>query len=74
MLLTSDLKRETWNFLMKQLSEEYTETLTSLDDATSRSVGDAKSETSGDHDPPEVREARALALRYRLPYVDLLPP
>src|SRR5687768_3623473 len=59
---------------MKQLSEEYTETLTSLDDATSRSAGDAKSEISGDHDPPEVREARALALRYRLPYVDLLPP
>ncbi|HEX8494682.1 MAG TPA: GspE/PulE family protein [Pyrinomonadaceae bacterium] len=26
------------------------------------------------HEPPEVREARTLALRYRLPYVDLLPP
>lgn len=25
-------------------------------------------------DPPEVREARALAMRYRLPYIDLLPP
>ncbi|MBA2731765.1 MAG: type II/IV secretion system protein [Acidobacteria bacterium] len=27
-----------------------------------------------DNDPPEVREARSLARRYRLPYVDLLPP
>ncbi len=27
-----------------------------------------------DKDPPEVREARALAMRYRLPYIDLLPP
>jgi type IV pilus assembly protein PilB len=27
-----------------------------------------------DKDPPEVREARALAARYRLPYIDLLPP
>lgn len=26
------------------------------------------------NDPPEVREAKRLALRYRLPYVDLLPP
>jgi type IV pilus assembly protein PilB len=26
------------------------------------------------HEPPEVREARVLARRYRLPYVDLLPP
>jgi type IV pilus assembly protein PilB len=27
-----------------------------------------------ENDPPEVREARALAQRYRLPYIDLLPP
>ncbi len=27
-----------------------------------------------DKDPPEVKEARALAMRYRLPYIDLLPP
>ena len=26
------------------------------------------------NDPPEVREAKHLALRYRLPYVDILPP
>ena len=27
-----------------------------------------------EHTPPEVRAALALARRYRLPYVDLLPP
>jgi type II secretory ATPase GspE/PulE/Tfp pilus assembly ATPase PilB-like protein len=29
---------------------------------------------SVESDPPEVREAKELARRYRLPYVDLLPP
>ena len=27
-----------------------------------------------DNEPPEVLEAKALARRYRLPFVDLLPP
>lgn len=27
-----------------------------------------------DSDPPEVKEAKTLAKRYRLPYIDLLPP
>ena len=27
-----------------------------------------------DHDPPEVAEAKQLARRYRLPFIDLLPP
>jgi type IV pilus assembly protein PilB len=27
-----------------------------------------------ENEPPEVIEAKALALRYRLPYIDLLPP
>src|SRR5919199_4019574 len=27
-----------------------------------------------EHTPPEVRAAKELARRYRLPYVDLLPP
>jgi len=27
-----------------------------------------------ENEPPEVREAKALATRYRLPYIDLLPP
>ncbi|HYG81249.1 MAG TPA: GspE/PulE family protein [Pyrinomonadaceae bacterium] len=60
---------------MKQLSEEYTETVSAYDEA-------AQGEREGapppfaveDNDPPEVREAKVLARRYRLPYVDLLPP
>jgi hypothetical protein len=27
-----------------------------------------------DHEPPEVAEAKQLARRYRLPFIDLLPP
>ena len=27
-----------------------------------------------ENEPPEVKEAKALAARYRLPYIDLLPP
>src|ERR1700681_738839 len=27
-----------------------------------------------DKEPPEVTEAKALARRYRLPFIDLLPP
>ena len=27
-----------------------------------------------DKEPPEVAEAKQLALRYRLPFIDLLPP
>src|SRR5947199_5173967 len=34
----------------------------------------ALSADGDDHTPPEVREAKVLARRYRLPYVDLLPP
>ena len=30
--------------------------------------------SSADNDPPEVVEAKQMALRYRLPYIDLLPP
>ncbi|HEV7843321.1 MAG TPA: hypothetical protein VGO69_06470, partial [Pyrinomonadaceae bacterium] len=60
---------------MKQLSEEYTETLAAYDDATPAGVvthdlPPLPEETEA----PEVKEARALARRYRLPYVDLLPP
>jgi type IV pilus assembly protein PilB len=60
---------------MKQLSEEYTETVSSYDEgAQSAIVKHDLPPLTGDNDPPEVREARALARRYRLPYVDLLPP
>jgi type II secretory ATPase GspE/PulE/Tfp pilus assembly ATPase PilB-like protein len=60
---------------MKQLSEEYTETLAAYDEAASgpivkHDLPPLPEETEA----PEVREARELARRYRLPYVDLLPP
>jgi type IV pilus assembly protein PilB len=59
---------------MKQLSEEYTETLSSSDEASPRVGTGALNALPQDNDPPEVREARSLARRYRLPYIDLLPP
>jgi type IV pilus assembly protein PilB len=59
---------------MKQLSEEYTETISSLDETLPRIGTGALNALPEDNDPPEVREARSLARRYRLPYVDLLPP
>ncbi|MDT5123546.1 MAG: type pilus assembly protein PilB [Acidobacteriota bacterium] len=59
---------------MKQLSEELTETIPSYADAVNeRAVLDDVLPLP-ENDPPEVREAKALARRYRLPYVDLLPP
>jgi type IV pilus assembly protein PilB len=48
---------------MKQASEELAATRPAFN----------VSELEG-NEPPEVREALALARRYRLPYVDLLPP
>jgi type IV pilus assembly protein PilB len=65
---------------MGQLTEEQTEetTLYSSDETTAiaRRVmpEDEMHLVPQDDDPPEVREARELARRYRLPYVDLLPP
>src|ERR687885_575642 len=60
---------------MKQLSEELTETIPSYVDAAD-APAPARDDLRSlpDNDPPEVREAKGLALRYRLPYVDLLPP
>jgi type IV pilus assembly protein PilB len=58
---------------MKQ-SEEYTETMVSFGETTQRiTTDDQVLPLPKDGDPPEVREAKKLALRYRLPYVDLLP-
>ena len=59
---------------MKQV-EEYTETISSFGDTTRPiTPEDRVLPLPEETDPPEVREARALARRYRLPYVDLLPP
>jgi type IV pilus assembly protein PilB len=61
-------------FVMKQLSEELPETISSYAEASEgRAVRD-ELPSLPENDPPEVREARMLARRYRLPYVDLLPP
>ena len=59
--------------MTKQL-EEYTETLLPVEETTRSTLRDDAASLLGDHDPPEVRAARNLARRYRLPYVDLLPP
>jgi type IV pilus assembly protein PilB len=59
---------------MKQV-EEYTETISSFGDTTRPiTPEDRVLALPEETDPPEVREARQLARRYRLPYVDLLPP
>src|SRR5437763_6490030 len=75
MLLSRHLSLVTHHcFMMKQLSEELTETIPSYADAVNeRAVRDDVLPLP-ENDPPEVREAKALARRYRLPYVDLLPP
>jgi type IV pilus assembly protein PilB len=60
---------------MKQLSEELPETISAYaEDQGVRAVRDDLVPLPDENEPPEVREARALARRYRLPYVDLLPP
>ncbi len=53
---------------MKEALEEQT-TSPYVTDGTAR-----PGEVPEGNEPPEVREARLLARRYRLPYVDLLPP
>jgi type II secretory ATPase GspE/PulE/Tfp pilus assembly ATPase PilB-like protein len=60
---------------MKQLSEELPETISAYaEDQGVRAVRDDLVSLPDENEPPEVREAKALARRYRLPYVDLLPP
>ncbi|HEV2913047.1 MAG TPA: GspE/PulE family protein [Pyrinomonadaceae bacterium] len=59
---------------MKEASEEYTQTITTFGDTTQPISRDELLPLPEENDPPEVREARILARRYRLPYVDLLPP
>jgi type IV pilus assembly protein PilB len=65
---------------MGQLTEEQTEEtmMYSSDETTAIArrviAEDELRLVSQEDEPPEVREARQLARRYRLPYVDLLPP
>src|SRR6266403_4821533 len=52
---------------MKQLSENETT-------ATVPPVGENGNKPAEEPQPPEMKAARELARRYRLPFVDLLPP
>ena len=60
---------------MKQLSEELPETISAYAEQEGVSaVRDDLVASPDENEPPEVRQAKNLARRYRLPYVDLLPP
>src|SRR5437660_2701982 len=52
---------------MSQTEEKVTNGAAARDGVSNAADGD-------EHTPPEVRAALSLARRYRLPYVDLLPP
>ena len=60
---------------MKQFTEEQSDTAAS--DSVTRGIAlssDDPTTLPEPAEPPEVREAKQLALRYRLPFVNLLPP
>jgi len=57
-------------YMMKQASEEQGEV--KVPDAIRAGVK-ADDDLPAANDPPEVREAKLLARRYRLPFVNLLP-
>src|SRR2546423_12464845 len=58
---------------MKQISEEYTESPAPVLGETTQEIKKEDMLPVDDAGPPEVQKAKRLALRYRLPYVDLLP-
>ncbi|MDX6709566.1 MAG: type pilus assembly protein PilB [Blastocatellia bacterium] len=59
---------------MDQVTAEQTEQVPDSVSAQSQIAPISDKNGNGDgKEPPEVRDARALALRYRLPFVDLLP-
>src|SRR6266700_7407684 len=60
---------------MKQFTEEQSDTAAS--DTVTRGIAlssDDRTPLPESAEPPEVREAKQLARRYRLPFVNLLPP
>jgi len=60
---------------MKEATDELTEGYPVIGETTQPiSLEEELLPLPADHDPPEVVAARELARRYRLPYVDLLPP
>src|SRR6476646_1725689 len=54
---------------MKQVSENENPAIKTVPAATV-----ANGQNGDEHVPPEVKAAKELARRYRLPFVDLLPP
>jgi type IV pilus assembly protein PilB len=59
---------------MKQFTEEQSKTLLTSEGGRATAVSDNQPQLlTQDNEPPEVRAAKELARRYRLPYVDLLP-
>ena len=58
---------------MSQLSEEI-QTGADADENSTRQANVRPAPVDEGQQPPEVRAALNLARRYRLPYVDLLPP
>src|ERR1700755_931288 len=69
----ADARASDTEFLVKGiLMAENTE----INGATNGSNGNVavNSVVDPQNEPPEVKQAKSLALRYRLPYIDLIPP
>src|SRR5437879_13342092 len=56
---------------MKQLTDEQVETKSA--DAIRTGMTQSDDDLPAANEPPEMREAKELAARYRLPFVNLLP-
>src|SRR3989442_3805299 len=62
-----------WALLMKQLTEEQTDAVAADAIKGMTPASDDATLVPETNDPPEMRQAKALARRYRLPFVNLLP-
>src|SRR3989442_1660840 len=62
-----------WALLMKQLTEEQTDAVAADAIKGMTPASDDSTLLPEANDPPEMRQAKALARRYRLPFVNLLP-
>src|SRR5437899_11263034 len=62
-----------WALLMKQITEEQTDGAVADAIKGMTPAGDDATLVPETNDPPEMRQAKALARRYRLPFVNLLP-
>src|SRR6266480_1239672 len=62
-----------WALLMKQFTEEQTEAMAADAIKGLTPAGDDTTLLPEPIEPPEIKQAKELALRYRLPFVNLLP-